>query len=179
MEDWLPYVDLCAQVAPRAMRRGNPAGERGSAGPRGGSSAAEADALAVEGLRELADVAAEIGSAVVLELFPLVDGGLVLRVLRRGGGGDPRPGRSPRRRAGGRHLASPGGALETLAQLRENALRAPRCTSTTAANRRARARPDLPGDGTVDVAGWAPWSATGRGTATSRRWIGSWASAAG
>ena len=105
-------------------------------GPRGGYSAAEADALAVEGLRELADVAAEIGSGVNLELFhsSLADWSYASSVAEGAALLDQVDRPNVKLAVDIWHLPE---GPETLAQLRDTRAASPPCTSTTAAIRRA------------------------------------------
>jgi sugar phosphate isomerase/epimerase len=122
-------------------------------GPRGGYSAAEADALAVEGLRELADVAAEIGSGVNLELFhsSLADWSYASSVAEGVALLDQVGRPNAKLAVDIWHLAD---GPETLAQLRAHA---GRIASVHIDDRRDPTRSPrdrvYPGDGVADVAG--------------------------
>jgi sugar phosphate isomerase/epimerase len=122
-------------------------------GPRGRYSAAAAQTLVVAGFRELADVAAEVGAAVALELFhaslahwsyasTVADGVAILDEVARP---------NVKLAVDIWHL-EPG--PETLLQLREHA---PRIAALHVDDRREPTRSVrdrvLPGDGTADVAG--------------------------
>ena len=122
-------------------------------GPRGRHSSAAAESLVVEGLRELADVAADIGSGVALELFhaSLVNWSYACTVAE---------GVAILDRVGRPNVALavdiwhlPDGP-DTLAQLREHATR---IASVHVDDRREPTRSVrdrvFPGDGTADVAG--------------------------
>jgi sugar phosphate isomerase/epimerase len=122
-------------------------------GPRGAYSAAEAEALAVEGLRELADAAAEIGSGIVLELFhaSLADWSYACTVAEGVALLDQVGRPNAKLAVDIWHLPE---GPDTLAQLREHA---DRIASVHIDDRRDPTRSVrdrvFPGDGTADVAG--------------------------